>query len=321
MDLISELGELAFASRLKRLSERLLKDVTRIYKELEVDFEARWFPILYSLNLKTKMSITELAGNLSLTHPAVNQLAAEMEKAGLISSAKDRRDERRRLLKLTAKGKRTAKVLKPVWDDIAKSTREVLQETGKDILKGVEAVERTLDKKEMYDRVRGKIIRREMANLTIEDYRPAYKKYFRQLNYRWLKEYFKVEPRDERLLSNPKGEIIDKGGEVFFAVLGKQVVGTAALVRHENGILELAKMAVEPEYRGFGIGKKMLEKVMAEAKRRKADRLWLATSPRLEAAVALYKKHGFKKASESPLGGEGYERCTIIMVHNLVDQP
>jgi len=321
VDLINELGELAFASRLKRLSERLLKDVTRIYKELEVDFEARWFPILYSLTLKTKMSITELAGNLSLTHPAVNQLAAEMEKAGLINSAKDRRDERRRLLQLTANGKKTAKILKPVWDDIAISTREVLKETGKDILNGIEAVEQNLDKKEMYDRVRGKIIRREMANLTVERYRPAYKKYFRAFNYRWLREYFKVEPSDERLLSNPKREILDKGGEVFFALFGKQVVGTAALIKHENGVLELAKMAVEPEFRGFGIGKRLLERVMGEAKRRKAERLWLATSPKLVAAVGLYEKYGFRTTSENPFGGEGYERCTVVMVCELKDQP
>ena len=46
MDLVNELAELAIATRLKRLSERLSIDVSKIYKESEVDFEARWFLIL-----------------------------------------------------------------------------------------------------------------------------------------------------------------------------------------------------------------------------------------------------------------------------------
>ena len=41
METINELAELAFASRLKRLSERLMKDVSCLYHKLEVDFEAR----------------------------------------------------------------------------------------------------------------------------------------------------------------------------------------------------------------------------------------------------------------------------------------
>ena len=37
MDIIQELGSLAFASRLKRISERLMKDVSRVYADLDVD--------------------------------------------------------------------------------------------------------------------------------------------------------------------------------------------------------------------------------------------------------------------------------------------
>ncbi|MFV8465225.1 hypothetical protein [Flavobacterium sp. LB1P62] len=37
------------------------------------------------------------------------------------------------------------------------------------------------------------------------------------LNIEWLNKYFKVEPKDEIVLSNPQGEIIDKGGMIFYA--------------------------------------------------------------------------------------------------------
>ncbi len=317
MDLINELGELAFASRLKRLSERLMKDVTRIYRELDVDFEARWFPIMYNLKLKKALSITELAENLSLTHPAINQLAAEMEKAGLLASAKDRRDERRRLLHLTAQGRKTVKSLEPVWADIRTATGELLDESRYDMIASLAAIESALDEKETYDRVREKMIRRQAGSLVIEGYRPKYKKYFRSLNYQWLEEYFSVEPCDEKLLQNPKREVIDRGGEVYFALIESKVVGTCALIRHDSGIWELAKMAVENEYRGFGIGDKLLTHVEGEARKKGAKELWLATSPKLEAALGLYTGHGFKRSDQNPLGGEGYKRCTVTMVRNL----
>ena len=94
MDLIRELGPLAFASRLKRISEHLMRDVSRIYQEQDVGFQARWFPVLYLLGQKTSMSVTEVAHALGMTHPAVNQIAGAMSGAGLLSSSRDSSDER-----------------------------------------------------------------------------------------------------------------------------------------------------------------------------------------------------------------------------------
>jgi hypothetical protein len=37
MDIISDLGEIAFASRFQKLGERLLKDVTDLYNKLDID--------------------------------------------------------------------------------------------------------------------------------------------------------------------------------------------------------------------------------------------------------------------------------------------
>jgi hypothetical protein len=42
-DVIQQLGALAFASRLKRLSERLQRDVSRVYREQKLEFHARCF--------------------------------------------------------------------------------------------------------------------------------------------------------------------------------------------------------------------------------------------------------------------------------------
>ena len=52
----------------------------------------------------------------------------------------------------------------------------------------------------------------------IVSYSNKYSKYFYELNYDWLNEFFYVEEYDELVLRNCKSEIIDKGGYIFFAL-------------------------------------------------------------------------------------------------------
>ena len=61
-----------------------------IYAEEKVAFEPRWFPVLYLLRGRQPMAVTEIAATLGVTHPAVNQIAAAMERKGLLVSSKDR---------------------------------------------------------------------------------------------------------------------------------------------------------------------------------------------------------------------------------------
>ena len=41
---------------------------------------------------------------------------------------------------------------------------------------------------------------------------------FKTLNLEWIEEFFVVEEEDLKILSNPKSYVIDKGGEIFFAL-------------------------------------------------------------------------------------------------------
>ena len=79
-----EAGELIFGSRLKRISERFLMDVSKIYKSLNIPFEVSWFPLFYLLNERGKLSVTEIARELEITHSAVSQLVTILQKKKLI---------------------------------------------------------------------------------------------------------------------------------------------------------------------------------------------------------------------------------------------
>ncbi len=312
-DALQALGELGFASRLKRLSDRLMRDVSKVYAELDVNFEARWFAVLYTLAKDSPASITGLADSLGLTHAAINHTAGEMSDAGLIKSVRDRKDERRRLLSLSARGKALVGKLQPIWKEIRRATAELIDETGTDFIGGLEKIEARLDRLSMSERILAGKKGDAAPAARIVDYRPAYKKHFKALNLEWINKYFKVEPLDRELLSDPNGKIIRRGGAILYALVGDKVAGTCALIRHSDTDYELSKMAVSPEFQGYGLGRALGEAIIVRAKELGAKNLFLLTHHSLDTAIGLYRKLGFIDAERSVYHAEKYERCTVAM--------
>lgn len=134
-------------------------------------------------------------------------------------------------------------------------------------------------------------------DIRIVHFRPEFKNAFYQLNSQWLNEYYFVTKEDETLLKNPEA-IIEKGGEVFFALLNDKVVGTCAILPDTDQVYELIKMGVDPEVQGKGIGSRLMMKCLQFAKENKASHVVLETAVPLKAAIHLYEKFGFVKTSE-----------------------
>ncbi|MBP4142737.1 GNAT family N-acetyltransferase [Flavobacterium sp. P4023] len=145
----------------------------------------------------------------------------------------------------------------------------------------------------------------EIIPFTIEE-----KDAIKTLNLEWLNKYFKVEPNDEIVLSNPKAEIIDKGGFIFYAKYKNQIIGTVSLLKVTNDCFELSKMAITEKIQGLGIGKKLIEYCLTYAKENNISKLILYSNRRLIPAIHLYKKYGFE---EIELEHGIYERADIKM--------
>jgi ribosomal protein S18 acetylase RimI-like enzyme len=139
---------------------------------------------------------------------------------------------------------------------------------------------------------------------------PELKDEIKILNLEWLKKYFKVEAKDDKLLSDPQGEIIDKGGMIFYAKYNDKIVGTASLLKIDETTFELSKMAVTDGVQGLGIGNKMMEHCLAVAKEKGIKKLILYSNRSLYPAIYLYKKFDFE---EIPLENGVYERADIKM--------
>ena len=132
-----------------------------------------------------------------------------------------------------------------------------------------------------------------MDNLKIVPFNKDYKPAFEFLNRAWIEEYFVMEEEDLKTLQNPESYVLEKEGEIFFAILDGEVVGTAAMIQTDKGIYELAKMAVARQFQGLGIGKKLLKRCVDFSKEREATEIFLITNDSLKPALSLYLSFGF----------------------------
>lgn len=320
MDLIRDLGALALGSRLKRLSDQLMQDGIRVYRETGLAFEPRWFPVFYYLSKSGPSAVMDIARGLGITHPAVNQVAKELIAADLVAAYRDARDKRKRVLALTREGKSRLPQLERVWQDIQAALQELLDETQVDFLGYMESLERGLLDRSFYARFLQRY-RPGMQGIVISGWDPALAGTFAALNEAWIVEHFELEASDRAILSDPKTQVIDPGGDILFACDEEtgEVLGTCALINRGDQVGELAKMTVVDSARGRGIGRLVGDAVIARARELAMCKLYLETNSRLAPALGLYRQLGFVR-KPSPFASS-YTRADVYMemvLDNLV---
>lgn len=84
----------------------------------------------------------------------------------------------------------------------------------------------------------------------------------------------------------------------WIAEMGGRNVGCIFLVRHSEGVAQLRMLFVEPDAQGHGIGHRLVETCVAEARRASYAKMVLWTNGELPAARRLYEDAGFKLESE-----------------------
>jgi len=154
-----------------------------------------------------------------------------------------------------------------------------------------------------------------MSPVEIIEYAPAYKEHFKSLNLEWIERYFTVEDADRKALDDPEQYILQKGGYVFFARDGEEIVGTCALIKHDSETYELAKMGVTEKARGKQIGKRLGLAVIEKARSVGAKSIILETNDKLQPALALYRNLSF--VMQNPAKKSQYQRANVFMKLDL----
>ena len=82
---------------------------------------------------------------------------------------------------------------------------------------------------------------------------------WKRLNTDWLIDGgFALEAKDHLTLDDPDGQILSKGGHIFFAERDGVPVGCCGLIAMADGGYEVTKMTVRPEARGGGLALRLV---------------------------------------------------------------
>jgi DNA-binding MarR family transcriptional regulator len=144
----------AFGSRLRRLLERMDREVLAVYRAAGERFEPRWYAVFAALRDDGPLTVGELSRRLGTSHAAVSQIRTALEAEDLIRGAVDPRDGRRQVLSLTARGHETAARLAPLWSAIATAVGEILAEHAPTLPADLDALEHAVDQRGLAARVR-----------------------------------------------------------------------------------------------------------------------------------------------------------------------
>jgi len=132
--------------------------------------------------------------------------------------------------------------------------------------------------------------------IQIFHYTDKYKTVLQELSYEWLNKYDLLEEEDEKMLNDPTGIIIDNGGFIFMLSFDDLVIGTIALEKKSEEEFEILKYAIRSDHQGKGIGAFLMDFIIQFAKDQGIQKLMLHSNTKLETALIIYEKFGFKQS-------------------------
>jgi DNA-binding MarR family transcriptional regulator len=307
-DILAREGAVMLGSRLKRLAERLQAGAELIARDCGLPTQPAQMPLLTALWRHGSLGVGKAAELTGFSQPALTRVARQLEAMGLVAAQGGTADRRTRELSLTARGKEVmATVQTSLWPRIRAAVAETCDIDA--VLEHIAAIEAALAARPLE--------RRPGPGFAIRPFQDRLAVDFARINRQWIETMYALEPVDEAQLADPRGEIVDPGGDILFVEdpeLG--IVGTCGLLKTGEAEFELIKMAVLAEARGRGAGEFLLRATIERAFAMGAERLFLLTNSKSQAAISMYERNGFVHDADilARYGGE-YARCDVAMRH------
>ena len=321
-DILAEHGILFLGSRLKRLADRMQADAAEVLERLELEVQPSQVTLLAALDRFGPLSIGEAVEALGTSQPAVTRLVATLVDAGYVTADRGTRDQRSKTLDLTDSGRAlVVRIRSTLWPPVRAAAEALTADLSGTFMQQIEGLEANLARRSLTARVDD--ARRVPAaapnGLRIVEYSDALAPAFAEITREWVEGFFTIEENDRRIIEDPQGTIIDRGGFILFVEAeGLGIVGTCALIKIDNGVFELTKMGVKASARGRKAGEFLLAAVLRRAEAMGLDELFLLTNAKLGAAVHLYEKAGFEHDADvmRRYGGR-YSRANVAMRYPL----
>ena len=119
----------------------------------------------------------------------------------------------------------------------------------------------------------------------------------------------------EKELAELPGDYVPPAGRLFLAVEEGRIAGCVALRRLGDGVCEMKRLYVRPEFRGRGLGRELTRAVINAAHEVGYDRMRLDTLPgKMDRAIAMYRSLGFQEIDayyDNPVAGATFMELSL----------
>ena len=253
--------------------------------------------IIYEIHHHSGIQASQIMDLMQIDKSYLSRLLKKLEKDGVIRRKKSEKDARAIVLSLTAKGEQEFELLNKASDEQISN-----------MINPFTALQKASLVSDMYA-IRDAI--KPAKRVTLDDIRIRTQLLPGDLGYvAWL--HGKVYAGECSYLLNFEGYVLESLGEwahkydptkdrVWVCEHNSRIIGFLAAVDRDDS-LQLRYFIFLPEYRGIGLGKKLMDEFMAWMKFRGLKKSYLWTTNEQHTATALYKRYGYRLTEEKPSG-------------------
>jgi DNA-binding MarR family transcriptional regulator/N-acetylglutamate synthase-like GNAT family acetyltransferase len=226
--------------------------------------------------------VLELRRRLSLDSGYLSRLLRGLEGDGLVAVRPDPLDQRRRLVVPTAKGRRAIDRLEDRSEARAAALVEPLGDSQRRRLTDALATAERL--------IRAATCEFEVVDVASDEAVEAVRRYFAEIDARFRGGF---DPdvgasTDHDAMAPPEGAFL-------LARVDGAVVACGGVQRHTRGVGEIKRMWVDPEWRGCGLGVRMLTALEDAARDLGYGQVYLDTNGTLTEAISMYDAAGYRR--------------------------
>jgi DNA-binding MarR family transcriptional regulator/GNAT superfamily N-acetyltransferase len=235
--------------------------------------------------------VRSLRARLGLDSGYLSRLLRALERERLVVVGADRSDKRVRTVRLTAAGRAERALLDRRSDELARSLLQPLRDADR---------ARLVDAMGLVER----LLTAGLVEVAVEDPRSQAARFCLQSYFAELDRRFDTGFDPDRALSATAEELTEPAGLLLVARLHGEPVGCGALKLTDEVPFYIKRMWVAPEARGLGVGRRILNELEDQARRRGAEVVHLETNKTLTEAASLYRSAGYVEVE--PFNDEPY---------------
>ena len=264
--------------------------------------------LVYEIALRDGLTASDLAADLALDAGYLSRLLKGLEQRGYLRRNASDTDGRQQILELTNRGRREFEQINARSDLEVHKLLEPLQAPERALLRAaLVTTERLLSNKSAKVECRFRDLAPGDIGWIVHRHAVLYAR-----EYGWDHTF-------EAMVAKVGSEFIEnfdaKCERAWIAEMEDRIVGSVFLVRKTKTVAKLRLLYVEPDARGRGIGRRLVESCIADGRKFGYKRMTLWTNDVLTAARAIYEATGFELVHSEPhrsfgkdLIGETWER-------------